>query len=409
MEEKTPQGWEKLLSGYPWFRCNDCYQIKAYSEFMPSPRLVYKPYGRPDNEIYSKEDLYGWKITELEEEYELKPGIRHIGQQIMKNIINLGMGLPEHFISGHGGENLRDNPYWPDELAEHAGFLFHERYVTLLPIMLSRTQDDKGRIIWTFFGNSIHDPGQIFWKSFFSAPDCEIPLKESVDFFTGILSAAYNEKVSDEKSLLHSGFRIMFSPGYKLPFWTKKFLVDDDSVFTDVRYLLTFRPFSHLPVTVRQKYLAGKLFLLPFPGSLVFWGMPGYLRLKKKIPVTGQIPLLNLVARNRGIGGLRVTQSGWLHEPCAGSKKISINENLIKDSFHRTHRWQHLHRYQDELNEVAHKIRVIRALFSTELMLWVYITSRWHVTARSGTVNLNSCLTDQKQVEEKYSRLKRPC
>ena len=151
-----------------------------------------------------------------------------------------------------------------------------------------------------------------------------------------------------------------------LPDWTKKFLVNDNSSFEDVRYLLTFRPFSLLPETVRKLYLAGTLFLLPFPGSLVFWGMPGYLRLKKELPVTAQIPLLNLVARNRGIGGLRVTQSGWLHEPHPGSINLSINENLVHDSYHRTHRWERIHRYQDELNEVAHKIKLIKALFSTE-------------------------------------------
>ncbi len=82
--------------------------------------------------------------------------------------------------------------------------------------------------------------------------------------------------------------------------------------------------------------------------------------------MTGQIPLLNLVARNRGIEGLKVTQSGWLHEPHPGSKDIIINENLIHNSYHRTHRWQRIHRYQNELNEVAHKVKLIKALFSTE-------------------------------------------
>ena len=158
MEESVTNDWHRFMTGYPWFRCNGCYPISAYSEFMPSPMLGCKPYGKPDYRIVSEEDPIGWKITEIEEEYELKPGIEHIGQQIMENIIKLGQGITEHFITGHGGENLRDNPYWPPEIAERAGSLSHERYVTLLPLMLSRTQDDKGRVIWTFFGNSIHSP-----------------------------------------------------------------------------------------------------------------------------------------------------------------------------------------------------------------------------------------------------------
>jgi hypothetical protein len=110
MEEKNPVGWKKLLNGYPWFRCRGCYSIPAYSEFMPSPRLGRKPYGKTDNRILKDEDPYGWHISEMEEEYELKPGIEHIGHQIMSNIIKLGKGLPEHFISGHGDENLMNNP-----------------------------------------------------------------------------------------------------------------------------------------------------------------------------------------------------------------------------------------------------------------------------------------------------------
>ena len=108
------------------------------------------------------------------------------------------------------------------------------------------------------------------------------------------------------------------------------------------------------------------LSLIPFPGSLTFWGMPGYLQLKKELPVAGQIPLLNLVARNRGIGGLRVTQSGWFQEVHPDNKNLVANENLIHDSYHRTHRWQRVQRYQDELNEVGHKVGLIKALFSTE-------------------------------------------
>jgi hypothetical protein len=110
MEVNNQNGWKKLLTGYPWFACNQCYPVTAYSEYMPSPLLGYKPYGKPDQRILSEEDLYGWKISELEEEYELKPGIEHIGKQIMTNITKLGKGLPQHFISGHGGENLSTIP-----------------------------------------------------------------------------------------------------------------------------------------------------------------------------------------------------------------------------------------------------------------------------------------------------------
>jgi hypothetical protein len=359
-------GWKRFLEGYPWYRCKDCFHITAYSEFMPPPRVGVKPYGKTDTRILSDIDPYGWKISEIEEENELRPGIEHIGQQIMNSIIKLGKGITEHDISGHNGENLRNNPFWPPELASRAGTLLHESYVTLLPLMLSRTQDDKGRVVWTFFGNSIHNPEHTFWKNFFISPGEEIPENASVRFFTNLLSDAYGEKLSGEDSLFKAGFRIMTGEISGLPAWTKKFLIDDNFSFEDVRYLMTFRPFSTLPESVRQLYLSGQLFLIPFPGSLVFWGMPGYIRLQKELAVAGQIPLLNLVARNRGIGSLRVNQSGWLHEPHPDTADLVINENIVRDTFHRTHRWERVERYQDELNVISQRVRVVKALFSTE-------------------------------------------
>jgi hypothetical protein len=113
-------------------------------------------------------------LQEIEEEYELRPGIEHIGHQVINSIIKLGKGLTENYIHGHLGENLKDNPYWPPELASKTGASLHERFVTLLPLMLSRVQDDKGRIIWSLFGNCIRDPETAFWKNFYKSPGVEI-------------------------------------------------------------------------------------------------------------------------------------------------------------------------------------------------------------------------------------------
>jgi hypothetical protein len=367
MIETESKGWQKLLDDYPWFNCNGCYPLPAYSEYMPAPSVGRKPLGEIDKRIFHEDDPFGWKISEIEEEYELNPGIRQIGYQIMHCLVSLGKGYPEHFIHGHGGDNLKDNPYWPPELAGRAGTLVHERFVALLPLMLSRTQDDKGRVTWTFFGNSIHDPEQTFWKNFYIAPGSEMDFKESVAFFISLINSAYNEKIGDDRSLLGCGFRILpVKNDYIPPEWTRPFLVNDSYPFEKVKYLLTFRPFRYLPDSARALYLAGKLSLLPFPGSLVFWGMQNYLKLQKTLPEAGQIPLHNLVTRARGITGLRVSQSGWLHEPRLDGMKHEVNEELVLDSFHMTHRWERIHRYQDELNQVVRKVSIAKALFSTD-------------------------------------------
>ena len=405
MTENESKGWKKLLSGYPWFNCDGCYPLAAYSEYMPSPLMGRKPLGKIDNSIFQEDDFFGWKISEIEEEYELRPGIQHVGNQIMHSLIKLGKGLPEHYIHGHGGQNLKDNPYWPPELAGRAGTLSHERYVALLPLMLSRTQDDKGRVTWTLFGNSIHDPEQTFWKSFYTSPDNEMPVKESIAFFFNLINSAYGDKLSDEKSLFNSGFRILPSKDDSvLPQWTRPFQENDFSSFDQVKYLLTFRPFSFLPDSVKGLYFAGRLYLLPFPGSLVFWGMQNYLSLRNALPVAGQIPLLNVVARNRGIGGLRVAQSGWLHEPHPGSINHEMNEELVLNTFHRTNRWEKVHRYQDELNQVVEKVKIAKALFSTDPnAIGLYdkpLARNSHIWNHKFELLLNGPKADRKKIYE---------
>jgi hypothetical protein len=363
---KELQGWQKMLAGYPWFNCEGCYPLPAYSEFMPSPLVGRKPLGDLDPRILHEDDPSGWWISEIEEEHELRPGIQLAGKQIFNAIVKLGKGLPEHHIHGHAGQNLKDNPYWPDDLAAMAGRLPLERFITLLPMMLSRTQDDKGRVIWSLFGNSVEDPEHVFWKNFYTAPGVEIPADESLSFFRTILEKTYRIKLSEKDPLNDAGFRILSSADACALSWTKPFLVNDNSSFDVVKYLVTFRPFSTLPQALKDKYLKGSLNLIPFPGSLVFWGMPGYLKMQKQTATAGQIPLLNIVTRNRGISGLKVPQAGWFHEARPGNGHDNISAELLHDSFHRTHRWQRLHRYQDELNEDAKKFKLVTAFFSTE-------------------------------------------
>ena len=367
-QNESAFGWRKLISDFNQINTGGHFPLPAYSEYMPSVRFGCNLYGQLDSTVFSDEDPYGWRISEMEEEYELKPGIEHTGKQIMEHILKLGKGLPEYHIAGHGGQNLIDNPYWPPELAEHAGKLDHERYVVFLPMMLSRTQDDKGRVRWTFFGNSIETPEQAFWKSFYKDSEHEKPEKEFQQFMSGILIDAYGEQVKDTDNLNSSGFRILQSENDAiLPTWTKPYLVSDDDTLENIKYLLTFRPFSTLPFTVKEKYLSGKLNLLPFPGSLVFWGMPGYLKLGKELRIGMQIPLLRLVARHSGHEAIRVPQSGWIYEPHPDVKNSDVDKELLLDTYHRTHRWEKVHKNEDELMQKPRLAKIAKVLFSTEL------------------------------------------
>ena len=127
---RVNEGWRALLEDYPWFSAEGRYPLAAYSEFLPPPRLGRTAYGELDPALDSAgaqppvaraavqdagvvlpaDDPYGWPISELEEEYELAPGLRVLAQQIMEALRKLGQAETEHALAGHEGRNLRDNP-----------------------------------------------------------------------------------------------------------------------------------------------------------------------------------------------------------------------------------------------------------------------------------------------------------
>ena len=277
MNKSHSTGWKKLVEGFPWFTGEGQYPIPAYSEFMPAPRVGCSLYGDIDRALFAEDDLFGWRVPEIEEEFELKPGLEQIARQVLGYLVKFGRGTQEYLVAGRNRRLLEGNPYWSPELDARLGSLDRERYVTLLPVALAKTQDYLGRVRWTLFGNSEQGPERAFWESFRSAPGQEIPMSESLAFITGMLSSVYRETARNESDLLQLGFRILPSTSDErfpywqektLPKWTQPFLIDDAAGFEDVWYLLTFRPFSELPAAAREKYLSGQLALIPSPFSL---------------------------------------------------------------------------------------------------------------------------------------------
>jgi hypothetical protein len=338
-------GWRKLLENYPAYKGEGSYPIAAYSEFMPPAHLGCKPYGTRDPFLFSQDDPWGWHITEYEELQELVPGLQNIGQQIVHDLVLLGEGKSH----GIARNKLTNNPYWPDELANHAGKLHHERYLVLLPLALSRTQDDKGRLRWTLFGGSETGPSQAFWKSFYTAPDQEMPAEQALQFLRRLLSSLYRKSVPELSDLHRAGFRILPAKADVLPSWCKHYLWSKKDHVNHVQYLLTFRPFGEIPDGLRRAYLEGTLHLLPFPGSLLFWGAPMYVKLQRELPGAVGIALLHRVARHESPVGIRVPQSGWLHEPTWVPPDSLGHLGPIRNTYHRTNRWARVHRHEDEL------------------------------------------------------------
>jgi hypothetical protein len=245
--------------------------------------------------------------------------------------------------------------------------------VLLLPLSLSRTQDDKGRVRWTLFGNSEQGPGRPFWRSFFTAPGVETPPELGIRFFCRLLHSVYGEDVKDIEGLLRVGLRILpedqpdfpfWSEG-ELPSWSKSFVFRDDEPTEVVKYLVTFRQFGRLPGPVREAYLAHRMALLPFPGSLVFWGVERARIVYPQLPLALQIPLLANVNRHESPIGIRVPQAGVLHQPNADLPTYDSPAGHLRNTYRRTHRWERILRDQDQLELIGKESSLVNVLFST--------------------------------------------
>ena len=368
----TGQGWHKLLTDVPRYgEANPC-RILAYSEMMPAPLIGWLPYGTDHPAPSRPDNPHAWLVSEREQVFELGPGLQHIARQLLSALQLLDREQP---AQGINREILHENIYWPEELAGLPGAIPHERYVTLMPLAFSKTQDDKGRVRWTFFGGSEHGPDRAFWKSFYSAPGQERPPEHAVDFVRRLLRDAYGEKPERLIDLRQVGFRILPGSGESacelwrqdpLPSWTAPFLFREGEPVKGVKYLLTFRPFGSLPKAVRKAYLEGRLHLLPFPGSLIFWAAPRFLKLQAEFPQAMQIPLLNVCDRREQPRGLRILQSGWLHEPRAGRPDGEVVRDKLRNTYRRTHRWERMERFEDDLAVAGDEIRLAHVLFSSD-------------------------------------------
>ena len=364
-------GLNRTLEGWPWFKAAGNYPISAYSEFMPPPRLGLSPYGSADPLFFQKEDPWGWPVTEYEEGFELSPGLAVIAQSLLEKMMHLANGRPTRGIPR---ADIADNPYWPEVLAGHVGSLDHERFVLLVPLALARTQDDKGRVRWTLFGSSEQGPERAFWSSFFPTPGYGMPAEQILGFLRRLLKAAFGVPETKLKDLQGLGFRVLpTNHDPQFPYWHMDplpsaigpLLLRPNETAGDIRFLLTFRPFADLPRAIQGAYLAGNLHLLPFPGSLIFWGMGHYRKLQQQLPLAMQIPLLHLFHRHEAPQGIRVPQSGWLYEGGLTGRGPDPSLGRLRNFFKRTHRWARVLRHKDELAATAREDKVAHVLFST--------------------------------------------
>ncbi len=359
--------WKRLLTDRDWCRGRGHFPLPAYSEMLPPPWLGPKPYdGQVAGLPPPRADDFGWNVSEYQQGLELGPALDHVAGIVLAEMMRLGRGQTPHYLGRH---KLHRNPAWPAALAAQAGQLAHERYVLLLGVALSRTQDDKGRVRWTLFGSCEQGPGKAFWRGFFTAPGVEVPWSAAQALFAELLVRAHGIDEQKARDPAAAGVHILPTgrdPDFPywnegpLPSWCESLRYRS---LEGVQYLLTFRPFERLPAEVQEAYLAGRLHLWPFPGSLVFWYVPGICKLQKQLPFAAQVPLLFLFSRRNLGEGLRVPQSGRHNEKVAALPGDAPHS--VRSSVPRTHRWQKVRRHEEEVNAEVRFDPLARALFSS--------------------------------------------
>jgi hypothetical protein len=109
-------GWKQLLKDNPSFAGDNRYPIPAYSEFMPPPRIGVSPYREFEGSFFSEDDPFGWPVSEMEEEYELKPGFENEAQMLDHEAgsdANMFFSIARELTHGELCLPLKNSPFPP--------------------------------------------------------------------------------------------------------------------------------------------------------------------------------------------------------------------------------------------------------------------------------------------------------
>ena len=393
------QGWQKLLAGYPWFEGEGNYPIAAYSEFMPPPRVGRKPYGSIDHCLYREDDPFGWHVTEYEEALELQPGLEMIAKELMHVVQHLG-----HWRSGprHRPQEARRQSL----LARRFGDFRSAAARTLRAAASPGALQDPGRQRprpLDLVRRQRTGPGQGLLEEFLYAPrGGKCRGSGPKDSSAACWPRPTTRKPEALADLRKAGFRVYTNPAAALlpswkeeplPKWTEPYRWEKGSL-RGVRYLLTFCPWKFLPAAVRKAYLAGELHLLPFPGSLVFFGAPPYLELQRATaagradsPAAFALPPRGPQFDPHSAVGLAARGTPRQRSRTArlwpGPRHVPPLAPLAADPAPRRPVGRRRHRGQADPRALEHRSRTTSAC----------TTNRWPATPRSGATSTNCCWT----------------
>ena len=364
--------WSRLLADDDWCRGRGRFPLPAYSEYLPPPYLFPKPYGdarpplgAPGRRLRLADHRIRGRTGTGARAWKSSPAMR------CTQLVRLGRGQPTPHISR---SKLRNNPYWPASLAARAG-QSHPRTLRAAAVRRPCRAPRTTRAACAGRCSAAASRGRArpFWRSFFTAPGVEAPLEEAHLLPGGAaVSLLRRPRAPGPRSGEGRPARAARRQGRPLSPLRRRpaALVGRGRSSTASATASTAcatcspsgrssscRPRSRTPTC------EGELHLLPFPGSLVFWGVAGYRSLQKAVALRHADPAaadVRPAARSGGPAHPAVRLAA--REGRAGEDGRGPDRPL----FVRTHRWQKVLRHQDEVSLVTMGDRVTRVLFSTD-------------------------------------------
>ena len=167
----SEQGWKRLTAGTPWFAGAGNYPIAAYSEFMPPPALEKSPTATATQGCSTQPILGAGGLPSTKRRSSCS---RACSRSRRNCCTCCGIWPAANRPTGSPPASCETIRFGRRSCTPK-GAPAEERCTLLLPLALSRTQDDKGRVRWTLFGGSEDGPGRAFWRGFFAAPRRELP------------------------------------------------------------------------------------------------------------------------------------------------------------------------------------------------------------------------------------------
>ena len=77
----TRHGWPRLLANLPRYGVKVRFPLPAYSEFMPPPRIGWRPYDKHHPAPRNPADPCAWLVSEREQVSEVQPGLEIIARK----------------------------------------------------------------------------------------------------------------------------------------------------------------------------------------------------------------------------------------------------------------------------------------------------------------------------------------